>query len=69
MRNTMASSYVRPTIWTPVGTPLDAHPDGTASTGQRLKMLNAMVMIVSLMGVDPRFVGATSRVDVVLAGD
>ena len=50
MRNTVVSSYVRPTIWTPVGTPLDAHPDGTASTGQRLKMLNAMVMIVSLMG-------------------
>ena len=33
IRNTLASSYVRPTIWTPDGTPFDVNPDGTASTG------------------------------------
>jgi len=39
----VGSSKVRPTIWTPVGTPLSARPEGTASTGWRLSRLKGQV--------------------------
>ena len=45
IRNAVTSSYVRPTIWMPVGTPLDgATPLGTANTGHAENTLNGVVM-------------------------
>ena len=44
MRNALTSSNVRPTICTPVGTPFDATPLGTASTGHGESTLNGVVM-------------------------
>src|SRR6185295_15825732 len=39
IRNAVTSSYVRATIWMPVGTPLEgATPLGTASTGHGARM-------------------------------
>ena len=45
IRNAVTSSYVRATIWMPVGTPLDdATPLGTAKTGHAENTLNGVVM-------------------------
>src|SRR4051794_26394930 len=42
-RNVVTSSYERPAICRPVGTPLLANPDGTFSTGSRDRTLNTGV--------------------------
>src|SRR6185312_3876939 len=45
IRNGVTSSKVRPTIWIPVGTPLDgATPLGTASTGHGESTFHGVVM-------------------------
>jgi hypothetical protein len=58
---TVTASWVRATTCTHFSTRLDAHPEGTASTEQRLRMLNVSVMIESSYsgtGGDP---GTTRR--------
>lgn len=42
-RKAVPSSYGAAATWTPVGTPFDAQPDGTATTGCVLWMLNTGV--------------------------
>ena len=46
-RKTAMSSYVRPTICTPEGTPFDVNPDGTASTGHGESTLKGVVIIAA----------------------